>query len=230
MLVVSSGAVALGRRRLGLSGALSLDRRQAAAAAGQSLLMHAWEHGLAPHGLHAAQILLTRDDMRSRQRFLNARNTFATLLEWGAIPVVNENDTVAVSELKFGDNDNLSGFLLNIVEADLFVNLTSARGVYDADPGANPDAKFMECIEDIQNLDVNALCGAKTSLGSGGMHSKLRSACRAAQIGGGVGCGFGLLGTGRRDRRTRLHRHPGHRGRRGLGRTGHRDAGRKNAS
>ncbi len=114
---------------------------------------------------------------------MNARNTFATLLEWGAIPVVNENDTVAVSELKFGDNDNLAGLLLNLVEADLFINLTSARGVFDADPAADPEAKVMRCIEDIQSLNVNALCGAKTALGSGGMHSKLRAACRAAQIG-----------------------------------------------
>jgi glutamate 5-kinase len=145
--------------------------------------MHAYDQAFALHGKVSAQVLLTRDDMRSRQRFLNARNTFATLLEWGAIPVVNENDTVAVSELKFGDNDNLSGLLLNLTEADLFINLTSARGVFDADPSANADARMMECIEDIQNLDVGALCGAKTALGSGGMHSKLRAACRAAQIG-----------------------------------------------
>ncbi|MCC8195014.1 MAG: glutamate 5-kinase [Deltaproteobacteria bacterium] len=186
VILVSSGAVAAGRGVMRVRRVIStadLPNKQAAAAIGQSRLMHAYDQAFADRGKVSAQVLLTRDDMRSRQRFLNARNTFATLLEWGAIPVVNENDTVAVSELKFGDNDNLSGLLLNLTEADLFINLTSARGVFDADPGTNADARVMECIEDIQSLDVNALCGAKTALGSGGMHSKLRAACRAAQIG-----------------------------------------------
>ncbi|SBW09629.1 Glutamate 5-kinase [uncultured delta proteobacterium] len=186
VILVSSGAVAAGRGVMRAKRAITttdLPNKQAAAAIGQSRLMHAYDQAFASRGKVSAQVLLTRDDMRSRQRFLNARNTFATLLEWGAIPVVNENDTVAVSELKFGDNDNLSGLLLNLTEADLFINLTSARGVFDADPGVNPDARVMDCIDDIRNLDVNALCGAKTALGSGGMHSKLLAACRAAQIG-----------------------------------------------
>ena len=186
VILVTSGAVAAGRgvmRARRQITTTALPDKQAAAAIGQSRLMHAYDQAFAACGKVSAQVLLTREDIRSRQRFLNARNTFATLLEWGAIPVVNENDTVAVNELKFGDNDNLSGLLLNLIEADLFINLTSARGVFDADPGTDPDAKVMECIEDIQNLDVNALCGAKTALGSGGMHSKLRAACRAAQIG-----------------------------------------------
>ena len=186
VILVSSGAVAAGRGVMQSKRAIAttvLPNKQAAAAIGQSRLMHAYDQAFADRGKVSAQVLLTRDDMRSRQRFLNARNTFATLLEWGAIPVVNENDTVAVSELKFGDNDNLSGLLLNLTEADLFINLTSAKGVFNADPGTNPNASVMECIEDIQTLDVNALCGAKTALGSGGMHSKLLAACRAAQIG-----------------------------------------------
>lgn len=186
VILVSSGAVAAGRGVMRASRAITttaLPDKQAAAAIGQSRLMHAYDQAFAARGKISAQVLLTRDDLRSRQRFLNARNTFATLLDWGAIPVVNENDTVAVSELKFGDNDNLAGLLLNLTGADLFVNLTSAQGVFDADPGVNPDARIMECIEDVQGLDVNALCGAKTSLGSGGMRSKLRAACRAAQLG-----------------------------------------------
>ncbi len=187
VILVSSGAVAAGRGVMRSRRAITtaaLPDKQAAAAIGQSRLMHAYDQAFAAREKVSAQVLLTRDDMRSRQRFLNARNTFATLLEWGAIPVVNENDTVATSELlKFGDNDNLAGLLLNMIGADLFINLTSARGVYDADPGTDPGARVMECIEDIQNLDVNALCGAKTALGSGGMHSKLRAAFRAAQIG-----------------------------------------------
>ncbi|MDL2209242.1 glutamate 5-kinase [Desulfovibrio sp. OttesenSCG-928-O18] len=189
VIFVSSGAVAAGRGVMRASRGnrpittTALPDKQAAAAIGQSRLMHAYDQAFAARGKVSAQVLLTREDLRSRQRFLNARNTFATLLSWGAIPVVNENDTVAVSELKFGDNDNLSGLLLNVTEADLFINLTSASGVFDADPGANPEAKVMDCIEDIQSLDVNALCGPKTALGSGGMHSKLLAARRAAQIG-----------------------------------------------
>ncbi len=186
VILVSSGAVAAGRgvmRARQVTVTADLPDKQAAAAIGQSRLMHAYDQAFARYGKISAQVLLTRDDMRSRQRFLNARNTFATLLEWGAIPVVNENDTVAVSELKFGDNDNLSGLLLNVTGADLFINLTSARGVFDADPGVNPDARILDCIADIRNLDIGALCGAKTALGSGGMHSKLRAASRAAQLG-----------------------------------------------
>ncbi len=185
-ILVSSGAVAAGRgalRKAGLSFTTALPDKQAAAAIGQSRLMHLYDLAFAARGKISAQVLLTREDLRSRQRFLNARNTFAALLSWRAIPVVNENDTVAVQELKFGDNDNLGGLLLNLVEADLFVNLTSAAGVFDADPAASPDAKIMHCIEDINALDVNALCGAKTALGSGGMHSKMLAARRAAQIG-----------------------------------------------
>ena len=186
VILVSSGAVAAGRAAMhsrGIATTRALPEKQAAAAIGQSRLMHAYDEAFAAYNKISAQVLLTRDDLRSRQRFLNARNTFAKLLEWGAIPVVNENDTVVVDELKFGDNDNLSGLLLNLTEADIFVNLTSASGVYDKDPGTNADASVMACIEDMESLDVAALCGAKTSLGSGGMHSKLLAARRAAQIG-----------------------------------------------
>ncbi len=185
-ILVSSGAVAAGRgvlRKSGRSFTTALPDKQAAAAIGQSRLMHHYDLAFAARGKISAQVLLTREDLRSRQRFLNARNTFAALLAWRAIPVVNENDTVAVQELKFGDNDNLGGLLLNLVEADLFINLTSAEGVYDADPAANAGARVMDCIEDIHGLDVNALCGAKTALGSGGMHSKMLAARRAAQLG-----------------------------------------------
>ena len=186
VILVSSGAVAAGRAAMRATRVITtkaLPDKQAAAAIGQSRLMHAYDQAFATFGKVSAQVLLTRDDLRSRQRFLNARNTFATLLDWGAVPVVNENDTVAVNELKFGDNDNLSGLLLNLTEADLFVNLTSAAGVYDKDPGLHADARVMECIDDMDALDVASLCGAKTALGSGGMHSKLLAARRAAQIG-----------------------------------------------
>ncbi len=184
VVLVTSGAVAAGRgvlrKRCEIAG---LPDKQAAAAVGQSRLMHVYDLAFAARDKVSAQVLLTREDLRSRQRFLNARNTFAALLSWRAIPVVNENDTVAVQELKFGDNDCLAGLLLNLTEADLFVNLTSASGVLDSDPDKNPDAKLLTHIDNVQALKLNELCGAKTSLGSGGMHSKMLAAQRAAQLG-----------------------------------------------
>lgn len=184
VVLVSSGAVAAGRgvlrSRCEISG---MPHRQAASAIGQSRLMHYYDEAFARRGRISAQVLLTRDDLKSRNRFLNARNTFGALLDWGAIPVVNENDTVAVHDLKFGDNDCLASLLLNIVEADLFVNLTSAGGVFAENPQDNPDACVMDCIDDVHGLDLDGLCGGKTSVGTGGMYSKLLSARRAAQIG-----------------------------------------------
>ncbi|MDR2744805.1 MAG: glutamate 5-kinase [Desulfovibrio sp.] len=187
LVLVSSGAVAAGRAVLAASGqkldAANLAARQAAAAVGQGRLMGAWDTAFAAHGVTTAQILLTRDDLRSRERFLNIRNTVAALLDWNVVPIVNENDTVSVSELKFGDNDCLASLLVNLTGADLFVNLTSAPGVQSADPRLKPDSPVMEYIEDVTGLDLKRLCGGKTETGSGGMYSKLLAARRAAQIG-----------------------------------------------
>ena len=187
IVLVSSGAVAAGRALLaGLGRApecTGLAARQAAAAVGQGRLMQAWDRAFLAHGMPTAQVLLTRDDLRSRQRFLNARNTFAELLHWGVLPVVNENDAVSVSGLKFGDNDCLASLLVNLIGADLFVNLTSAPGVLAADPRQDPAAPVMECVHDVASLDLGRLCGGKTSVGTGGMYSKLLAARRAAQIG-----------------------------------------------
>ncbi|MEG1610757.1 MAG: glutamate 5-kinase, partial [Bilophila sp.] len=133
-----------------------------------------------------AQVLLTRDDLKDRTRFLNVRNTFSTLLDCGVIPVVNENDTVSVNELKFSDNDNLASLLLNSVEADLFVNLTSIGGVLDANPATHPEARIMPCIERVRTLDLEGLCGGRATTstgGTGGMYSKLLATQRAAQLG-----------------------------------------------
>ena len=187
LVLISSGAVAAGRAVLAAAGqkldAANLAARQAAAAVGQGQLMRAWDTAFAVHGMTTAQILLTRDDLRSRERFLNIRNTVAALLDWNVAPIVNENDTVSVSELKFGDNDCLASLLVNLTGADLFVNLTSAPGVLSADPRIKPDSPVMECIEDVTALDLKRLCGGKTEAGSGGMYSKLLAARRAAQIG-----------------------------------------------
>ena len=187
LVLVSSGAVAAGRAALSSRGhtveTTGLAARQAAAAVGQGQLMQAWDKVFLAHRMPTAQVLLTRDDLRARQRFLNARNTFAELLEWGVLPIVNENDTVSISELKFGDNDCLASLLVNLTGADLFINLTSASGVLAADPQKNPHAPILDHIDDVAALDLGQLCGGKTSVGTGGMYSKLLAARRAAQIG-----------------------------------------------
>lgn len=186
--LVSSGAVAAGRTALPDRGrtVAGLSGKQALAAIGQGCLMREYEHAFASQGLLCAQVLLTRDDLRSRTRFLNARNTFMNLLDWGVVPIVNENDTVAVQELKFGDNDQLASLLLNLVEGDLYINLTSADGVLAINPekvAPGEVVPYLDSIEDIASLDIESLCGAKTSVGTGGMRSKLMAARRAAQLG-----------------------------------------------
>ncbi len=185
VILVSSGAVAAGKKFLSSNAhtPLTLQEKQAAAAVGQSRLMHSYEEVFERYGKVSAQLLLTRDDLRSRHRFLNARNTFATLLQNRIIPIVNENDTVVVQELQFGDNDFLATLILNIVQSELFINLTSADGVYDSNPDTNPEAKKFEYITGMKDLDLKAICQGMSSQGSGGMYSKLLAARRAAQIG-----------------------------------------------
>ena len=187
IILVTSAAVAAGRSVLTARGVpaqtAGLSARQAAAAIGQGRLIRAWDDAFAAQGLAIAQVLLTRDDFRSSERLLNAKNTFAELLSWGIIPVVNENDTVSTAELKFGDNDSLSSLLVTLTGAELFVNITSAPGVFGANPAANPETTVMPVVEDVFALNLGQLCGGKTSVGTGGMYSKLLAARRAAQRG-----------------------------------------------
>ena len=190
VVLVSSGAVAAGSMRIrqSVKGAESIDfselpARQAASSIGQSRLMHEYDEAFGRQGKTVAQILLTREDLKSRTRFGNARNTMLRLLDWGVIPIVNENDTVAVAELKFGDNDTLASLVVDLVGADLCVNLTSAGGVFDKNPDKHPDARCLALIDDVEHLNIEAMCDGKTSVGSGGMYSKLRAARRAAQLG-----------------------------------------------
>lgn len=187
IILVTSAAVAAGRSVLRERGiradTTGLSARQAAAAIGQGRVVLAWESAFREQNVTIAQILLTGDDFRSRERLLNASNTFAELLAWNVVPVINENDTVSTAELKFGDNDTLASLLVNLAGADLFVNLTSAPGVLAADPATCPDAGVLPCIEDVFSLNLGQMCGGKTSVGSGGMYSKLRAARRAAQRG-----------------------------------------------
>jgi len=198
VLIVSSGAVALGRRRLGLAleGELELREKQAAAAAGQSLLMRAWEEALAPHALNTAQILLTRDDTEVRRRWLNARATVETLLMLGAIPIVNENDTVATEEIRYGDNDRLAARVAQMIGADLLVLLSDVDGFYTADPRKDKGALHMPTIQTI-TTEIEAMAGganAAHGVGTGGMTTKLQ----AARIAHGAGCAT-LITLGRRE-------------------------------
>lgn len=187
VVVVSSGAVALGRRRLGLVGKRGrLDEKQAAAAAGQSLLMRAWEEALGGHAITAAQVLLTRDDTESRPRWLNARSTVEALLRLGAVPVVNENDTVATEEIRYGDNDRLAARVAQLVQADALVLLSDIDGLYTADPRRDPSASRLEVVEDLTPEIMAMGTGPNTEglVGTGGMATKLA----AARIAGVAGC------------------------------------------
>jgi glutamate 5-kinase len=183
-LVVSSGAVAAGYKRLGLTERpKTLRLKQAAAAAGQVSLMLAWEKALGVYGLKAAQILLSAEDLADRGRFLNARNTLNCLLEQGLTPIINENDTVAVEELKFGDNDTLGSLVASLVEADLFVNLTDRDGLYAADPRKFPEAELLAEVPEV-TAEVLAMAGGEGGpLGVGGMFTKVRAAGRLAERG-----------------------------------------------
>jgi glutamate 5-kinase len=185
VVVVTSGAIALGRRRLNLSGPLRLDEKQAASAAGQAALVGAWQRAFDRHGVAVAQILLTLEDTEDRRRYLNARGTFATLLDVGALPLVNENDTIATAEIRYGDNDRLAAHTAQIISADLLVILSDIDGVYDGDPRQNSGARRLALIERITPEIERAAAGpnAAAGIGSGGMASKIA----AAKIAGASG-------------------------------------------
>ncbi|HLN09170.1 MAG TPA: glutamate 5-kinase [Xanthobacteraceae bacterium] len=175
-LVVSSGAIALGRSVLKLPpGALKLEDSQAAAAVGQITLARTWAEVLAAQGIGAGQILVTLGDTEERRRYLNARSTIAKLLEWRAIPVINENDTVATSEIRYGDNDRLAARVATMASADLLVLLSDIDGLYDAPPAANPQARLIPRVTRI-TPEIEAMAGAAGSeLSRGGMRTKIEA-------------------------------------------------------
>jgi glutamate 5-kinase len=184
IVLVSSGAVAQGMACMGWRHRpQSLHELQAAAAIGQMGLVRAYEDGFSSHGQHTAQVLLTRDDLANRKRYLNARSTLRTLLSIGVVPVVNENDTVATDELRFGDNDTLAALVANLVEADLLILLTDQDGLFTANPAIDPAATLISTAKiDDPELD-RAAGGSLGRLGTGGMTTKLRAARLAARSG-----------------------------------------------
>ena len=185
VILVSSGAIALGRRQLALArGALRLEESQAAAAVGQIRLAHAYKELLEPGGVTVAQVLLTLEDSESRRRYLNARATLEALLELGALPVINENDTVATAEIRYGDNDRLAARVAQMASADCLVILSDVEGLFTADPNREVGAQFLDRVTEI-TPQIEAMAGASSSsVGSGGMATKIM----AAKIAVAAGC------------------------------------------
>lgn len=177
VILVSSGAVGTGSGKLNLPGKLkSIPEKQAAAAVGQSVLMHIYAKIFAEYGLTVGQVLLTREDFSDRRRFLNARNAMCTLFRLGVIPIVNENDTVAVDEIKLGDNDNLSALVACLVDAEILFLLSDVDGLYTADPRKNSDARIIYAVDEI-TAELESQAGdAGSRMGTGGMTTKLQAA------------------------------------------------------
>lgn len=184
VVLVSSGSVAEGMARLKLKARpKTLHELQAAASVGQMGLVRRFEDEFQLHDLLAAQVLLTHDDLSDRQRYLNARSTLLTLLDFGVVPVINENDAVATEEIRFGDNDTLGALVANLVEADLLIILTDQTGLFDANPSLNPEAKLISEISVNEKLLDEVAGGSISGLGRGGMYTKVRAARLAARSG-----------------------------------------------
>ncbi len=182
LIIVSSGAIALGVERLGLSAKpKDIPGKQACAAVGQSRLMRAWEEALDPRVV--AQVLLTHSDVQDRRRYLNARHTLERLISERVIPVINENDTVSVDEIKFGDNDTLAGLVAGLVSADALVVLSDVEGLYDADPRQHADARLINTVTEVTKAMLASAGGSGSAVGTGGMATKLRAAAKVSELG-----------------------------------------------
>jgi glutamate 5-kinase len=194
IVLVSSGAVAEGMSRLGLKiRPKTLHELQAAAAVGQMGLVRVFDDNFQQHGLHAAQVLLTHEDLSDRQRYLNARSTLFTLLKLGVVPVINENDTVATEEIRFGDNDTLAALVANLVEADLLIILTDQKGLYTGDPGLFPEAELISQIS-VNDERLEKMAGeSRSGLGRGGMYTKVKAARLASRSGAATLIAPGVL-------------------------------------
>ncbi len=185
VILVSSGAIAAGLAKLGLkkTRGMPLSLKQAAASVGQSSLMWMYEKTFGAHGHKVAQVLLTREDLSNRTRFLNARSTLQTLLDYNVVPIINENDTVSVDEIKFGDNDNLSGMVVHLADGDLLVILSDIDGLYTADPKFDPSAKLIPLVEKITAEIERGAGDAQSQVGTGGMRSKILTAKKVGAYG-----------------------------------------------
>ncbi len=184
VVLVSSGAIAAGLHRLGIkTKPQKIPLKQAIAAAGQTTMMQQYEKAFAKHKIKVAQVLLTREDLANRKRFLNARHTLYELYQLGIVPIINENDTVAVHEIKVGDNDNLGALVTHLVEADLMINLSDVDGVYDSDPRLNPQAQRLSVLHHIDGLLKSRASDSLRLGGTGGMWTKLEAAEKAQRFG-----------------------------------------------
>lgn len=184
VILVSSGAMASGTKKIGLLRRPDeIPKRQAAAAVGQAGLIMEYEKAFARYKKKVAQMLLTSDGLTNRKRYLNARNTLYTLLSWGVVPIINENDTVAVEEIKFGDNDNLAAMITLLMDADILISLTDIDGLYTKDPRTNPDAVFIPEVSDIKRNIEKLASDIPGALGTGGMLSKIRAAKKVNSAG-----------------------------------------------
>jgi glutamate 5-kinase len=184
VILVSSGAIGSGMKRMGLTQKpTDIPHKQAAAAVGQPKLMLAYERAFARHHRKVAQVLLTRDDLCHRKRHLNARNTLNVLLDWNILPIINENDTVVVDELKFGDNDNLSAMITHLMGAQILINLTDIDGLYDKNPQVHKEAKLLPLVSKIDRAMERAACDLPGALGTGGMGSKVQTARKVTTSG-----------------------------------------------
>ena len=194
VILVTSGAVSAGRRKIHINDEveLTIKQKQALAAIGQSSLMHDYDESFAAYGKNIAQILLTHADLANRKRYLNVRNTILTLFSYGVIPVINENDTVSTEELKFSDNDNLGALVANLIEADMFICLTDVDALYDRNPLTDGNARAIYTVAEV-NDEIMAMAGnSKSVLGTGGMCSKIKAAKMVS-----AGGGSSFIGPGR---------------------------------
>jgi glutamate 5-kinase len=184
IVIVTSGAIASGKHRMGITGKLkSMPQKQACAAIGQGRLMRIYSNAFGKHSVYVAQILLTMSDLTDRTRFINVRNTLSRLMDWNVVPIINENDTVSVDEIKFGDNDHLAAMIANIIQADILINLTNTEGLFDRNPAGKQRAKLIKLVHEITD-EIESMATAEADpLGMGGMRSKVIAAQKVTACG-----------------------------------------------
>jgi len=184
IVIVTSGAIASGKHRMGITGKLkSMPQKQACAAIGQGRLMRIYSNAFGRHSVYVAQILLTMSDLTDRMRYINIRNTLSTLMDWNVVPIINENDTVSVAEIKFGDNDHLAAMIANVIQADILINLTNTEGLFDRNPTGKQRARLIKVVPEITD-EIESMATAEADpVGMGGMRSKVIAARKVTACG-----------------------------------------------